>query len=113
MAQPNGHIMYVDKDSLDDIMSGAKTIECKLYDLRHQNINVAETISFEDGTRVCLCKVVKMVVYDNLRDLVKTENINSIFPNAKTIEQATELCLSGIAYANHRAYKWVAIHFAK
>ena len=65
------HYMNLASEPFEQIKSGAKTIELRLYDEKRQNVSEGDTIIFSNlsNKRQITAKVLKLHIFDNFKEL--------------------------------------------
>ena len=80
-------LIHLDDIYFNKIKNGEKTIELRLYDDKRKNINIDDVIKFEDrkNGEIIKCKVIKLHLFKNFKELFRNKDINKIGFDKPTI----------------------------
>lgn len=88
--QPNvEHHMTLKQPYFDLIKEGKKTIELRLYDTKRRQINVGDTITFQNGDDFHTVEVKGLFIAANFKELFKF--VDPKFAGLGTVENAIKI----------------------
>lgn len=90
------HTMKLRQEPFRLIQSGAKTVECRLYDAKRQEVTLGDTVVFsrmDDETRTLRVKVVGLYRYETFADMFTLND-----PRKFGGQNAAELTQSLLSY---------------
>jgi ASC-1-like (ASCH) protein len=112
--------IYIKEKAFNQILSGKKTIEGRLFSKFFSNINVNDYIYFINNNQKILCKITIIDRFETFINMLKNINISNINPGSKSLEDSINIYLKteqkpyGI-YTPEMELKngVIAIHFEK
>lgn len=85
------HYMNLASEPFEQIKSGAKTIELRLYDEKRQNVSEGDTIIFSNlsNKRQITAKVLKLHIFDNFKELYNNLPLSKSGYNENELDTAS------------------------
>ena len=82
--------IWIKEYPLNKIISGDKTIECRLNKGLFKNIIINEMIMLSSKNKQCKVKIINIERFNNFNDLFYHNDIKNVLPGINTIDRGIE-----------------------